>query len=44
MPPEDLAENLQALLNRVVGKLERGRNNIESVYVKTTQGPSVRVW
>ncbi len=44
MPPEDLAENLQALLNRVVGKLERGRNNIESVYVKTSQGPSVRVW
>jgi large subunit ribosomal protein L1 len=44
MKPEQLAANLQAVLDRVTGKLERGRNNIESVYVKTTQGPSVRLW
>jgi large subunit ribosomal protein L1 len=44
MPAEDLAANVEALLNRIVGKLERGRNNIESVYVKTTMGPSVRLW
>ncbi|HKS59990.1 MAG TPA: 50S ribosomal protein L1 [Thermoplasmata archaeon] len=44
MPAEDLAQNVDALLNRVVGKLERGRTNIESVYVKTSMGPSVRVW
>ena len=44
MTPEDLAENLQLVLNRITGKLERGRNNIASVYVKTSMGPSVRLW
>ena len=44
MSPEELAENLQLVLNRIVGKLERGRHNIASVYVKTTMGPSVRLW
>jgi large subunit ribosomal protein L1 len=44
MSPEDLAQNLQAVLDRVVGKLERGRNNIGSVYLKTTMGKSVRIW
>ena len=44
MPPEELAANIDAMLARVVGKLERGRANIESVFVKTTMGPSVRLW
>lgn len=44
MPPEQLAQNVDAVLTRVVGKLERGRSNIESVYVKTSMGPSVRLW
>jgi len=44
MPPEQIAQNVDALLLRVVGKLERGRTNIESVYVKTTMGPAVRMW
>ena len=44
MPAEQLAQNVDAVLQRVVGKLERGRNNIESVYVKTSMGPSVRLW
>ncbi|EQD54522.1 50S ribosomal protein L1P, partial [mine drainage metagenome] len=39
-----IAQNVDALLSRVVGKLERGRTNIESVYVKTTMGPAVRLW
>jgi len=42
MTPEDLAENLDFLMRRVVGKLERGRINIYSAYVKTTMGPAVR--
>ncbi|MEK6986544.1 MAG: 50S ribosomal protein L1, partial [Candidatus Thermoplasmatota archaeon] len=42
MTPEDIAENLDFLMRRVLGKLERGRFNIQSVYVKTTMGPSVR--
>jgi large subunit ribosomal protein L1 len=44
MPPEQLAENLQLVLDRIVAKLERGRHNIASVYVKTTMGPAVRLW
>ena len=42
MPPEDIADNLDALVRRVLGKLERGRDNIASVYVKTTMGPAVK--
>ena len=44
MPPDQIAQNVDALLARVIGKLERGRNNIESVYVKTSMGPAVRLW
>lgn len=44
MPPEEIAQNVDAVLARIVGKLERGRTNIESVYVKTTMGPAVRLW
>lgn len=42
MPVEDLAENAEVILKRVVGKLERGDQNLASVFVKTTMGPSVR--
>lgn len=44
MPPEAIAQNVDAVLARIVGKLERGRTNIESVYLKTSMGPSVRLW
>jgi large subunit ribosomal protein L1 len=44
MPVEQLAGNIDAVLTRIVGKLERGRSNIESVYVKTSMGPAVRLW
>ncbi len=44
MKPEEIARNVDALLQRVTAKLERGRSNIESVYLKTTMGPSVRLW
>ncbi|MCD6542126.1 MAG: 50S ribosomal protein L1 [Thermoplasmata archaeon] len=43
MEPEKLAENLKAIIKRLEDKLERGRHNIESIYVKTTMGPSQRV-
>lgn len=42
MSPEDLAENLDFLMRRVTGKLERGKFNIQSAYVKTTMGPAVK--
>jgi large subunit ribosomal protein L1 len=43
MEPQQIAQNVDAVLTRIVGKLERGRTNVESVYVKTTMGPAVRL-
>ncbi len=43
MSAEDLAENIEAVLKRLESKLERGRNNIASMYVKTTMGPAIKV-
>ena len=43
MTAEKLAENLDAVLKRLLSKLERGKNNIQSAYVKTTMGPSYKV-
>ena len=43
MSPEQLAQNADAVLKRVYSKLERGKMNVESVYVKTTMGKSVRL-
>jgi large subunit ribosomal protein L1 len=43
MNAEDLADNIEAVLKRVEAKLEHGRMNVHSVYVKTTMGPSVKV-
>jgi large subunit ribosomal protein L1 len=43
MSPEDIATNVEALLNTVESRLENGKQNIASVFVKTTMGPAVRV-
>ena len=43
MPAEQIAENIDALLKRIELKLEKGRMNIDSSYVKTTMGPSERL-
>jgi large subunit ribosomal protein L1 len=43
MSAEDLADNAFLVLERVQGKLERGKQNLGSVYVKTSMGPAVRV-
>lgn len=43
MSDEDLAENVDAVITRLAGKLEKGYNNIDSVYVKTTMGKAVRL-
>lgn len=43
MSPEDLAENLDVVLKRLVSKLERGKMNIKSAYLKSTMGPSQKV-
>ena len=43
MDTQKIADNIDTILKRLESKLERGRMNINSVYVKTTMGPSVRV-
>ena len=43
MPKEHLAENIDTIVKRIEGVLERGRQNIGSVYIKTTMGPSQRL-
>ena len=43
MNKEKIAENIDAIIKRLESKLERGRMNISSIYVKTTMGPSVRI-
>jgi len=43
MTPEDIAENIDAVLKRIIAKLERGKQSLKSVYIKSTMGPSVRV-
>ncbi len=43
MPKEHIAENIDTIVKRIEGILERGRLNIGSVYVKTTMGPSQRL-
>ncbi len=43
MDPEDIADNIETVLKRVEARLEKGKSNIASSYVKTTMGPAVRV-
>lgn len=43
MSAEDIADNIEAVLKRVETKLEHGRMNLGSVFVKATMGPSVKV-
>ena len=43
MKTDQIAENVDAILKRLEGKLERGKLNIGSVYVKTSMGPPIKV-
>ena len=43
MSTEQIADNIDAILKRLEGKLERGKLNIGSVYVKTSMGPPMRI-
>ncbi len=43
MDPNQIADNIDAVLKRVESLLEQGSMNIRSVYVKTTMGPAVKV-
>ena len=43
MPQEQLADNLETILKRVESNLDRGNDNIASIWVKTTLGRAVRL-
>ncbi len=43
MDDEEIAENVQAIVGRIEGKLKRGLKNFKSVYLKTSMGGSVKV-
>jgi large subunit ribosomal protein L1 len=43
MADEDIAENIQAIMKRLEGTLERGKMNIRSVFVKSTMSPSQKI-
>ena len=43
MSSEDIAKNVEAIIKRLEGVLERGRLNIGSVFIKTTMGPSEKI-
>ena len=43
MSQDHLAENLETILKRVESNLDRGSDNIASIWVKTTMGKAVRL-
>lgn len=43
MKPKLLAENIQAVVNSLERNLDRGLQNIDKIYTKTTMGPPVKI-
>ena len=43
MSAENIADNIDVLVKRLEAKLEQGRNNIQSIFVKTTMGAAGKV-
>jgi large subunit ribosomal protein L1 len=43
MSDDQIAENIQTVIRRVARSLKRGMKNIDSIYVKTTMGPAVKI-
>lgn len=43
MSAEDLADNAFLIIDRITKKMERGEQNIASIFVKTTMGPAEKV-
>jgi large subunit ribosomal protein L1 len=43
MTAEDIADNIDVIIRRLEADLEKGPQNIDSIYVKTTMGPAEEV-
>lgn len=43
MSSNAIAENVLSVLRNIESKLEKGENNIKSIYIKTTMGPAIKV-
>ena len=43
MDNDAILENILAVVRNIENRLEKGSNNIHSIYVKTTMGPAVKV-
>jgi large subunit ribosomal protein L1 len=43
MDVQHIAENIEAIVTRLEQTLKDGRQNLKSVYVKTTMGPAIKV-
>jgi large subunit ribosomal protein L1 len=43
MTAEEIAENIDVIVRRLEASLEKGPLNIDTIFVKTTMGPSVEV-
>ncbi|TRZ67923.1 MAG: 50S ribosomal protein L1 [Methanothrix sp.] len=43
MEPQQIAENIEAIVTKLEQTLKDGKQNLKSVYVTTTMGPSVKV-
>ncbi|MDY6818280.1 MAG: 50S ribosomal protein L1 [Halobacteriales archaeon] len=43
MPADEIADNIDVIIRRLHGELEKGPLNVDSIYVKTTMGPAVQV-
>ncbi|TET73490.1 50S ribosomal protein L1, partial [Candidatus Bathyarchaeota archaeon] len=43
MSDEEIAGNVEVILNSLTNVLKRGANNIKSIYLKLTMGPAVKL-
>lgn len=43
MKDEDIAENIQALINHIIHKLPKGKHNIKNIYIKFTMSKPVKI-